>query len=143
MKTSISILHIEDNMTDVDLVLRELKKYWININYCRVEKLSELVDALKSKWDIILSDFTLPEFDGLTALRMVRDMEMDTPFIVLSGSVEEDVAALMMRLGANDYIMKDNLKRIGHAISRELNQIPILLKSGIKRLLIFYTQQTL
>ena len=121
MKKPLDVLHIEDNDNDVILILHELNKYWTNINHCRVEKLSDLEEALKKKWDVIISDFTLPEFDGLTALRLVRDNKIDTPFIVVSGRVDEDIAASMMRLGANDYVMKDNLKRLAPAILRELD----------------------
>ncbi|MDB5284738.1 MAG: response receiver sensor histidine kinase response regulator [Bacteroidota bacterium] len=122
MTTAINILLIEDNEDDVFLIIKELSRYWTKINHLRVEKLSELEAALKQKWDIILSDFMLPEFDGLTALRLIRHNKIATPFILVSGRVEEDVAASMMRLGANDYIMKDNLKRLEPAIRRELNE---------------------
>ena len=121
MDTVIDILLIEDNEEDVFLILKELSRYWTKINHRRVEKLSELETALKQNWDIILSDFILPEFDGITALRLIRQGKIDTPFILVSGRVEEDIAASMMRLGASDYIMKDNLKRLAPAIKRELS----------------------
>jgi CheY-like chemotaxis protein len=132
MKRAIDILHIEDNDVDVAMILHELNKYWPKINHHRVEQLSALEEALSRKWDVIISDFTLPEFDGLTALRMVRENEIDTPFIVVSGRVEEDIAASMMRLGANDYVMKDNLKRLAPAIERELKTAEDRAESGLK-----------
>ncbi len=132
MKKQIDILHIEDNDVDVAMILHELNKYWPQINHHRVEQISELKEALEKKWDVILSDFSLPEFDGLSALRMVRENEIDTPFIVVSGRVEEDIAASMMRLGANDYVMKDNLKRLSPAIEREMKTAKEREEAGIK-----------
>jgi two-component system cell cycle sensor histidine kinase/response regulator CckA len=131
MKNPLNILHIEDDDKDVVLILHELKKYWPEINHCRVEKLGELQNALKKKWDIIISDYDLPEFDGLTALSLVRNSGSDTPFIIVSGKVPEDVAVLVMRLGATDYIMKDNLNRLAPAISRELKRAEDKEKTGI------------
>ncbi len=123
MKKNLNILHIEDDEKDVLLILRELHTYWPEINHFRVEKMSELQEAMKQKWDIILSDYQLPEFDGLTALSLVHDYGIDTPFIMVSGKVDEDVAILVMRLGAADYVMKDKLQRLVPAISRELKRV--------------------
>lgn len=132
MKKPLNILFIEDNENDVRLILHELYMYWPQINHLRTDKLLDLANALKKDWDVILSDFTLPAFDGLTALRMVRENEIDTPFIVVSGRVEEDIAASMMRLGANDYVMKDNLKRLAPAIERELKTAAERAQAGLK-----------
>ena len=132
MTKTIEILHIEDNEIEVKLILHELKKYFPSIQHRRVERPDELEEALKEKWDVILCDFTLPEFDGLTALSMVREKELNTPFILVSGRVEEDIAAAMMRLGANDYVMKDNLKRLAPAILRELKIAEERAAAGLK-----------
>src|ERR1039457_3832737 len=100
--------------------MHELSKHLPDIHHTRVGTLAGLNDALKKKWDVILCDFNLPEFDGLTALHLIREKGIETPFILVSGMVEESIAVSMMRLGANDYIMKDNLKRLAPAVIREL-----------------------
>ncbi len=120
MNKELNVLMIEDDANDVYLTVNYLKQHWTDINYLKVDTVPEIMDALKSHWDIILCDYHLPQFSGLTALRMIRDSGIDTPFILVSGQVSEDIAAAMMQLGANDYIMKDNLKRLAPAISREI-----------------------
>src|SRR3989442_10211488 len=82
---------------------------------------AELEAALaRTGWDGILSDYYLPGFDALAALRIVRGRGLDLPFIVVSGSIGENLAAEAMRAGANDYLMKGNLARLGPAVAREL-----------------------
>ncbi len=120
VKQKLKVLVIEDDPLDVLLLVKYLKQYWAEIDFKDLYKMDDLVEALKYEWDIIISDFFLPHFDGLTALRMVREREIQTPFFLLSGQVSEDIAAAMMRLGANDYIMKDNMRRLAPAIQREL-----------------------
>ncbi len=122
MANEVEVLLIEDNEADAFLIQRELARFLPNAGHTRVETPQQVADALKRKWDIILCDFNLPEFDALTVLRQIREMELDVPFILVSGLVEEGIAASMMRLGAKDYIMKDNLKRLGPAIIRELQE---------------------
>lgn len=122
MSKPVELLLIEDSKEDAFLILRELGRHLPEINHTRIETLADLDKALQKEWDIILCDFTLPGFDGLTALHMVRQKGNNTPFILVSGMVEEGIAANMMRLGANDYIMKDNLKRLAPAVLRELGQ---------------------
>ncbi len=117
----LKVLFIEDDLIDVLLIVRHLKQHWSDIEYLQIDSLEELKHALQSNWDVILCDFKLPGFDGMAALRIIREMGVNTPFILVSGEVSEDVAALMMRLGANDYVMKENLKRLGPSILRELN----------------------
>jgi len=73
-------------------------------------------------WDIVLSDYMLPDFGGLPALELLKISGKDIPFIVVSGQIGEDVAVEAMREGASDYIMKGNLKRLGAAIARELEE---------------------
>jgi DNA-binding MarR family transcriptional regulator/CheY-like chemotaxis protein len=129
---TVNALVIDDSPEDTFLLIRELSTYIPGITHTRVEKLNDLKTALDKEWDIILCDFNLPEFDGLTALHMIRDRGINTPFILVSGVVEESIAASMMRLGANDYIMKDNLKRLAPAVMRELAEAELRkeLKSG-------------
>lgn len=120
MNRQLKVLLIEDNENDAILTLRYLKQHWAEVKHLQVYSIDKLTAALKSDWDVILSDLNLPGFDGMTALRIIRESGINTPFILISGEVSEDVASLMMRLGANDYVMKDNLNRLAPAILREL-----------------------
>ncbi len=119
---SLRLLLIEDNPDDEALVLRAIRKGGFNIEHVRVDNEKDLIAALKSHdWDIVLSDFQMPEFNGLAALEVVRERNKDIPFIIVSGTIGEDVAVEAMRKGAHDYLMKDNLIRLVPAIRRELN----------------------
>ena len=89
--------------------------------YQRVDSVEEVEAALNTQtWDIVISDYVLPHFSGLEALRLIRQKDPDIPCIVVSGRITDETAVSAMKSGARDYIMKDNLKRIGAAIEREL-----------------------
>jgi signal transduction histidine kinase len=118
---SLSILIIEDNEDDAQLLVRLLKQNGYDPVYNQVWTETALRDALtRSTWDLIVCDFYMPQFSGIDALKMVKRMEIDTPFIVLSGVVGEEKAVEMMLAGAHDYVMKDNISRLIPAIRREL-----------------------
>lgn len=117
----LSVLIIEDSEEDTELLVRLLRRNNFEPKYRQIWKEPALRDSLKeAEWDLIISDFHMPAFSGLDALRIVRDMDVDTPFIVVSGVVGEDKAVEMMLAGANDYVMKDNMSRLIPAIKREL-----------------------
>jgi signal transduction histidine kinase len=119
----LKVLIVEDSERDAALLLRELQKAGYSLVNRRVETAGEMKDALDSlEWDIILSDYVLPGFSGLAALDVLHGKKVDIPFIVVSGQIGEDVAVEAMKAGANDYIMKGNLKRLGPAIERELSE---------------------
>ncbi|UTB32845.1 MAG: response regulator [Methanobacterium sp. ERen5] len=119
----IRILLVEDVELDAELTERELKR--TNINYVskRVEEKSDFIDLLKSfKPDIILADHSLPNFDGVTALKITKERCPETPFIFVSGKIGEDFAVEMLKEGATDYVLKSNLPKLGHAVQRALNE---------------------
>lgn len=122
MNDQLNALIVEDEKHDLYLLLNHLRQNWRVVNYELVDTLEGVSKALHTKWDIIICDFYLQTFDGLSVLRMVNEQGIKTPFILLSGQVPEDIAAAMLRLGAADYVMKDNLKRLAPAILRELPQ---------------------
>lgn len=124
MDTQIKILIVEDNKSDLFLLLNHLKHHWGKVDYEQVDTLNGVTQALTKEWDVIICDFYLQTFDGLMVLKMVNELGVKTPFILLSGEVPEDIAAAMLRLGAADYVMKDNLKRLVPVINRELSQTP-------------------
>lgn len=115
------LLLVEDNEADAELVLREVRSAGLEVEHRRVESAAGLADALAESWSAILCDYTLPGWDGLAALGQVRNTAADVPFLFVSGTIGEEVAVAAMRAGADDYLLKDNLKRLGPALVRELH----------------------
>ena len=120
------VLMVEDSEDDVLLIIRELKKGGYNPVYERVETAAAMKKALKEKqWDIILCDYKMPKFNAPSAISVLKEANVDIPLIMVSETIGEDVAVECMRLGAQDYIMKDNLSRLCPAIARELKDAEI------------------
>ena len=120
---SFHVLLLEDNASDAKLLERSLFKRWQNIDIKRIFSAEEMHKALSDQeWDIIISDFSMPQFTGLEALDILQESKLDIPFIMVSGKMGEDVAVEVMRAGAQDYILKDKLARLIPAIERELSE---------------------
>ncbi len=123
MKEKLKLLNIEDSEMDTELLILHLKKEGYDIDYKRVDNLQQLEEALTNEeWDVIISDYSMPGFSVDEALRFVKQTGSDIPFIVISGTIGEEKAVKVMRAGASDYLMKDNLKRLAPAIERELQE---------------------
>lgn len=122
---SLRVLLIEDNIADADLVLEALRNAGFDVDYQRVETEADFVSALVSPWDLILSDYQLPQFDGLRALELLKSSGRAVPFILVSGTIGEETAVASMQLGASDYLLKDRLGRLGPAIHRALEQFQL------------------
>ena len=121
MLSVVNILLVEDSEQDASLIIRQLQKAGFNTIHKLVDSAADLINALQQQsWDIIISDYRIPGFGGPQALKMVKDHDSDIPFILISGTVGEDIAVMMMRQGANDYLMKDNLVRLGAVVQNEL-----------------------
>lgn len=123
MGVPLRVLVIEDSDDDAALVLRELKRAGYDVDFKRVDSgdaLKPLVAA--QEWDLVISDFSMPKFSGTDALRLVRSIGCDAPFIFVSGTMGEDTAVAALKDGAQDYIIKTNLKRLVPAIQRELRE---------------------
>lgn len=115
------VLIVEDSENDTKLLLEELRQRGYDAVHERVQTAAELTAALNRHiWDVVLSDYVLPQFSGPDALKLLREKGMDTPFITISGTYGEEAAVDMMKAGANDYIVKNNLSRLVPAIEREL-----------------------
>jgi two-component system, cell cycle sensor histidine kinase and response regulator CckA len=120
-KASLRVLQIEDREQDVALMARHLTQAGFDITTRRVETKESLKAALGSQeWDVALCDYSMPQLDALGALRVVKEMGLDIPFIIVSGTVGEALAVEAMRAGAHDYLMKDNLVRLAPTIEREM-----------------------
>lgn len=129
MNTKLKILLVEDLPTDIELIQREIKKTIESFELQSVDSQKAFVAALRSfKPDIILSDFSLPGFDGLSALQIAKKEAAVIPFIMVTGSMDENTAVKCMKAGASDYIIKEHLKRLGPAIKSALKQKEISLE---------------
>jgi PAS domain S-box-containing protein len=123
MHSPVRVLIIEDNIDDTILEIDELISSGFDITYERVETRAAMQLALEQKsWDCIISDYAMPHFSGLDALAELGKSGKDIPFILISGTIGEETAVEAMKAGANDYIMKNNLKRLVPAFERELRE---------------------
>ena len=121
--TPLRLLLVEDSETDALLVVQELRRGGFDLQYLRVDSAATMRDALDQQtWDLLIVDHNLPQFSSRKALALVKAADLDLPFIIVSGSIGEDMAVNAMRSGAHDYIMKDNLARLVPAIQRELRE---------------------
>src|SRR5690242_8275245 len=117
LNTPLKILMLEDVPMDAELLEFELRRSRIAFEGRRVDNRAAFLEALGSfAPDVILADYTLPGFDGMTALLLAKEAAPITPFIVVTGSINEETAVGCMRAGASDYLLKNNLARIGPAI---------------------------
>ncbi|MCK5058456.1 MAG: PAS domain S-box protein [Candidatus Aminicenantes bacterium] len=129
MPDSLKVLVVEDSEDDTLLVIRKIRQGGFDPKYKRVDNSRSLVRALKEKsWDIVISDYSMPEFNGIDALKLVRERNENIPFILISGAIGEEIAVTAMKSGAQDYIMKDNLTRLVPAVKRELKEARIRIE---------------
>ena len=121
MHKKIKVLLVEDSENDAILIKRELTKGGFSPEIERVETAESMKKQLnKPNWDIVISDYVLPQFNGLKALKLLKESSHHIPFILFSGKIGEDTAVEAMKKGADDYIMKDNIKKLSPAVNREL-----------------------
>jgi DNA-binding NtrC family response regulator len=119
----VRVLFVEDVETDAELAVRRLRSDGVPCAYKRVETEQPYLDALHTgDYDIILSDFSLPQFDGMSALALAKRERPNVPFIFLSGTIGEERAIEALRCGAVDYVLKSNLKRLEPAVTRALRE---------------------
>jgi diguanylate cyclase (GGDEF)-like protein len=120
---AIRILFVEDQQADADLALHQLKRAGIAFEWKRVETEASLIAALDGfDPNLILSDFSLPQFDGMSALRIATERAPDVPFVFVSGTIGEERAINALRAGAVDYVLKENLARLVPAVRRALSE---------------------
>lgn len=128
MAEVLRILLVEDSDRDAELVLHALERSGVSGETRRVQAEPEFRRALREfRPHIVLSDFAMPRFSGVAALKICQETDPDLPFIFVSGTIGEDVAVQAMKAGATDYVMKTNLIRLGPAVQRELRE------AGVRR----------
>lgn len=123
---TLRLLLVEDSEDDTELMLLELRRGGYQADYLRVENGPDMRVALEQRpWDIIISDYVMPQFSGPAALKLLHETGYDIPIIIVSGHIGEDIAVSAMKSGANDYVMKDRLARLVPAVQRELREAEV------------------
>lgn len=123
LDANLRLLIVEDSEDDFLLMTREVRRGGYRISCERVESEEEMHRALtRQDWDLIIADYTLPHFSGLSALRVLRESGLDIPLVVVSGTITDETAVSVMKSGAKDYLMKSNLKRLVPVIEREIRE---------------------
>ena len=131
MAPCIRVLFIEDNEDDALLLQRELERSGFELCSGRVTTAQGLTAALDNEtWDIILADYSLPQFNAPHALSIVRARLPHIPFIIVSGTINEDAVVTCMRDGANDFFVKGRVTLLGHAVEREMENARVRQRRG-------------
>jgi two-component system cell cycle sensor histidine kinase/response regulator CckA len=123
MAEAIQILMVEDSDDDAELLQRALERGGLDVQFGRVQTEEAMRRSLQEgRWDLIISDYSMPHFNGLSAFSLMKQSGLEIPFIFVSGTLGEETAVEAMRLGVSDYIVKGNLLRLVPAIRRELDK---------------------
>lgn len=144
---SLRVLLVEDNADDVELLVLELETGGYQVTHQQVDTAIALRRALQDQpWDLILVDYSMPSFSAMEALAVIKEYQLDIPFIIVSGSIGEETAVEAMKAGVHDYILKGKLARLLPAIARELKDYQVRLErsQALKRVerLAFYDDLT-
>src|SRR3954467_9015784 len=116
------VLLVEDNADDAELIIKELRRAGVGFRSHRVDSRPAYLEALRDPPDVVLSDHTLPQFSAIEALRILRQQGSDIPFILVTGTQAEEVAASCLHEGADDYLLKGNLQRLAAAIANAVRR---------------------
>ena len=126
MPTNFTLLLVEDNPQDAELILETLRGAGFDPHCRQVDTREDYLRELNASPDLILSDFSLPKFDGKAALELLKASGMEIPFIIVSGCIGEEMAVECMKAGAADYLLKDRLGRLPHAVAQALDRKRLL-----------------
>src|SRR5258706_7328594 len=117
MNPPLRLLIVEDVEDDAMLTIRELRRAGYDIEVERVETAAAMAAALNQRtWDLVIADYSLPQFSGPAALEVLKSTSLDIPFIIISGSIGDDLAVEAMKSGAHDYMLNGNLKRLAPSV---------------------------
>lgn len=122
MSRPIRILVLEDRVTDAEMMIRELQRAGFDPHWQRVQTEKDFLAQLETAPDLILSDYSMPQFDGIRAVTLLRERGLEIPFILISGTLGEEAAVEAMKHGATDYLLKDRIARLGPAVERALKE---------------------
>lgn len=124
MSTPLRVLIVDDQEDDAMLMLRELRRANYDPTYELVDTEEAMSAVLETGgWELVLCDHGMPKFNSLQALKLLHEKGLDLPFIIVSGSIGEDLAVAAMKSGAHDYVLKGSLARLGAAVERELREV--------------------
>ncbi len=116
-------LIVEDVEDDALLLVDYLESNGLSLDWQRVDTEKAMYEAIEKNWDIVFSDYSMPEFSGTRALEILRQHDLDLPFIFVSGTIGEEAAVEAMKAGAQDYVMKNQLVRLLPTVERELREV--------------------
>ena len=119
-RSPLHALLVEDSPDDAELMAHELRQSGFDLTWDRVDSEADYLAHLEKSPAIILADYSLPQFSGLRALELLQQRGLSVPFIVVSGTIGEEAAAAVVKLGAADYVLKSRLSRLGSAVRRAL-----------------------
>src|SRR5688572_26304396 len=122
MGDPLRVLFVEDSADDADLETLQLRRAGFDVTASRVCSAEDLEGIIDGPWQVIIADYNMPTFTGLDALAICRRRRPDLPFILVSGTLGEDRAVDALKSGAQDYLIKDNLRRLGPAVVRALRE---------------------
>jgi len=122
-KENLRVLLVEDSELDMVLLLRHLHHNGYKTQHQRVASQADMEKALEQPWDVILCDYQMPHFGVLSALAVLKNRDLQLPFIIVSGAIGEELAVELLRAGAHDFIVKARLSRLIPAIERELREV--------------------
>src|SRR5215469_6116828 len=121
MSEALRVLIVEDSVDDTFFIVRELQRGGFQVKFERVETAADMQAALETQqWDLVISDYSMPQFGGVAALAVFQQAGLDIPFIVVSGVMGEAIAVEMLKAGAHYYVTKDWLSRLAEAVKQEL-----------------------
>ena len=123
MTTPLHVLILEDRPADALLMVHELRRAGFNPVWRRVETEADYVAHLQAELDVILADYSLPQFNALRALQLLQACGRDIPFLIVSAMIGEELAVAAIKQGAADYLLKDRLARLGPAVARALQEV--------------------
>ena len=123
MSSSLRLLILEDEPLDAELIVATLEEVDYVCQWQRVETRETFLEKLNgANYDLILADFRLPSFDGLTALKLFKKRNLNIPFIIVSGTLGEELAIESLKAGATDYVLKQRMQRLGPVVKRALRE---------------------
>src|SRR6266851_10206272 len=124
MASVLRVLLVEDSESDAELIVREIERAEYAVTHERVQTADAMKAALvRTPWDLVLSDYTMPGFSGPAALAVLQETGRDLPFIIISGTIGEDIAVAALKAGADDFLVKGRLARLVPAIEREVQNV--------------------